>query len=366
VIEMAGRVSIFAMVIALAATAAAQRPARAIGEVTSIDAAGHKLAIRTDAGASVTVALTGATDCRRVPPGERDLSNAARIAPDQISAGDRVLVRGAQAADGQTIEAATLIVMTKSDLAQKHAADRAEWQRRGVAGYVLAVDRSARQFTMSVGPRDSGRTLTVEPAEDAQFRRYAPDSIRFADAVPGAFAELKEGDSVRVLGDKSSDATRMKAEEIVSGSFRSVAAEVKSVDAAAGEIRATDLQTKKPLTVRVTSDSELRRMPPQLAAMLARSRESGPAAAGPRDGLSRAGGPPQTGSVDLQQLLERMPALTLAELKPGDAIIVSGTNGAEPSRIAAATLIAGVDPIFAARGGAQQGAWNFDIGMGLQ
>jgi Cu/Ag efflux protein CusF len=353
---MAGRVSIFAMAIALAAAAAAQKPqaARAIGEVTAVDSAARKLAIRTDAGASVAVALTDATSCLRVPPGEKDLSKAARIAPGEIGAGDRVLVRGEQAADGRTLEAATVVVMTKSDLAHKQAADRAEWQRRGVAGYVLAVDEAAKQFTMSVGPRDSGHTLIVEPAGDAQFRRYAPDSIRFADAVPGAFAELKEGDGVRVLGDKSSDATRIKAEEIVSGSFRSIAAEVKSVDAAAGEIHAADLQTKKPLTIRVTPDSELRRMPPQLAAMLARRREPGP------------GAPAQAGSVDLQQMLERMPALTLAELKPGDAIIVSGTNGSEPSRIAATTLIAGVDPIFAARGGAQQGAWNFDIGMGLQ
>ena len=365
---MGGRVSIFAIGLALAAAALAQKPqaTRAIGEVTAVDAAARKLALKPDAGGSIAVALTDATSCLRVPPGEKDLSKAARITAQEIGVGDRVLVRGAAAADGQTLEAATVIVMTKSDLARKQAAERAEWQQRGVAGYVLALDSSAGQFTMSVGPRDSGHTLTVAPAQGARFRRYAPDSIRFADAVPSAFNELKVGDTVRVLGDKDAAGTGVKAEEIVSGSFRSVAAQVKSIDAAAGEIHVTDLQTKKPLTIRVTSDSLLRRMPEQMAAMLARRMQAGAGGPGPQGGNRPGAGPAQGGSLDLQQMLERMPALTVAELKPGDAIIVSGTNGAEPTRIAATALIAGVDPLFAARGGAQQGAWNFDIGMGLQ
>jgi len=71
--------------------------------------------------------------------------------------------------------------------------------------------------------------------------------------------------------------------------------------------------------------------------------------------------------MDFQQVLERMPALTLAELKPGDAIIISSTKGAELSEATAIVVVAGVEPLLAsASGGPAMGgmgnALNFDIG----
>jgi hypothetical protein len=48
---------------------------------------------------------------------------------------------------------------------------------------------------------------------------------------------------------------------------------------------------------------------------------------------------------DFQQMLERMPAIALADLKPGEAIIVSGTVGASADEVTAITLFAGVEPI---------------------
>ena len=77
-------------------------------------------------------------------------------------------------------------------------------------------------------------------------------------------------------------------------------------------------------------------------------------------GMGRGGG------MDIQDAVERMPALTLAELKPGDAIMLSGTNGADPSRVTAINLLTGVEALLtAAPQGGQQvfGAWSFDIGM---
>jgi hypothetical protein len=44
-------------------------------------------------------------------------------------------------------------------------------------------------------------------------------------------------------------------------------------------------------------------------------------------------------------MLERMPALNLAELKAGDALIISSTKGAEPDKITAITLLAGVEAL---------------------
>jgi len=72
------------------------------------------------------------------------------------------------------------------------------------------------------------------------------------------------------------------------------------------------------------------------------------------------------GGVDFQDMLERMPPLTLAELKPGDAIMLSATNGTDPASVTAINLLAGVEPLLtAAPEGGQQifGTWNFDMGM---
>jgi hypothetical protein len=66
-------------------------------------------------------------------------------------------------------------------------------------------------------------------------------------------------------------------------------------------------------------------------------------------------------------MIERMPAVQLSELKPGDAIIVASTAGADPSTATAITVLAGVEPLLTAprqqEGRALGGAWNFDINI---
>jgi hypothetical protein len=85
------------------------------------------------------------------------------------------------------------------------------------------------------------------------------------------------------------------------------------------------------------------------------------------------------GGPDLQDMLERMPAATVAELKPGEMVIVSSTAGADPSRVTAIALVTGVDALLqaGATGRGQRGAGGgqgtslglpsgaLDIGIGL-
>jgi hypothetical protein len=51
--------------------------------------------------------------------------------------------------------------------------------------------------------------------------------------------------------------------------------------------------------------------------------------------------------MDPQQMLERLPAVTLAELKPGQMIVVSSTVGADPTRVTAIQLVSNVEPLVA-------------------
>ena len=59
------------------------------------------------------------------------------------------------------------------------------------------------------------------------------------------------------------------AQEIVSGSFRNIAGLVQSVDPAKNTITVMDLATKKPVTVRITNDSQMHKLPAQMAIFLA-------------------------------------------------------------------------------------------------
>ena len=65
-------------------------------------------------------------------------------------------------------------------------------------------------------------------------------------------------------------------------------------------------------------------------------------------------------------MIERMPTLNMAELKPGDALIISSTVGAEADKITAITLLAGVEPILTSapkgRQGMVLGNWNLGGG----
>jgi hypothetical protein len=348
----------------------AAAPGRVIGEVLASDTAARRMTIKTDGGEQVAVSVAANALYLRVPPGEKDLKKASPIALADVGTGDRVLARGRLAADGKSIDATAVIVMTKADLAQKHQHDREEWERRGTAGAIAAIDGAAHRFTITLNAREGSPSAFVETAPNTEFLRYAPDSVRFSDAKPSTFAALAVGDHVRVLGDRSADGAEIKAEQIVSGAFRSIAGTVSTVDAAAGALSLTDLATKKQITVSVSSGSTLRRLTPMAAAFLARrlnpeaqadERPLPASQTGARQGNGASGG----AGGDPQQMLERMPVLALGELKPGDAVIVSGTKGADSGSIAAITLVAGVEPLLRAAPPRQVGgAWNFgDIGL---
>ena len=67
---------------------------RVLGEVTAKDPSGKQLTVKADNGSSYTVAVTGETRFLKVAPGEKDLKNAAKIGPNDVGVGDRIIARG--------------------------------------------------------------------------------------------------------------------------------------------------------------------------------------------------------------------------------------------------------------------------------
>jgi hypothetical protein len=375
--------------------ATAQQPARTnlVGAVQAIDGANGQITLHTDDGKTVKIVPHAGAKFLRLPPGEKSMANATPITASDIGPGDRVLARGELSDDKSELAATTLVIMTKADIAKKQQADQAEWQKRGVGGLVTAVDAKAGEVTINTRTVEGMKPLIIVASETTGVRRYAPDSVKFADAKPAMVAEIKVGDQVRALGAKSEDGTHYAAEELVSGSFRNVAATVTTIDPAANTMKVMDLSTKKPLLVHVNADSTMRKLPEMVARMIAMRTSGGGGGAAGAGGAQRAqgaqgapsapaggpaggaGGPGGPGGMrggrggDMQQMLERLPAIKLADLKPGDAIIVSSTEGVDPGHVTAITLIAGVEPILsAAPAGSQRammlGTWNMDMNMG--
>jgi len=355
------------------ASAAAQR-AQVAGVIESVDAGDKRISIKTDKEETVTVTATDRSFFRRLPAGEADMKKAVSIAFADLAAGDQVVASYQVASDQKTLEVRTILIRTKSDLAQIREKEMEDWQKRGTVGNVASIDAAAKTFTVKAG----ARVTTVQPSEKTVFLRYAPDSAKIDDAKPGAFATVKVGDEVHVLGDRNADGTGVTAEKIVFGSFRQIAATIDSVDLQASELKVKNLALKKgpPIILKVTADTMLKKLPPQLAAMWARRYAPGAQAqsgggrgpGGPPSGMGRGpGGMRGGGGGDIKQILDRLPATPLTDLKPGDAVMVTTTEGSDASHLTAIMLLAGVEPVLTAAPNSTRdimSGWNLGGGEG--
>lgn len=331
-------------------------PNRALGEVKVKDAAAKQLIIKTDAGSLVTVVLSDATSYMRVAPGETTLTNATKITFADVAEGDRVLALGKVSDDQKLVPARTLVVMTKADIAKKQEAERAEWKKRGVLGIITALKPETKEITISSRTMAGPQALIIPISGKVELRRYAPDSIKFADASVAKFDELKVGDQLRALGERNPEGTAFTAEKVVTGSFKTVGGVITAIDLGTGEVKINDLQTKQPLTIVVKQDAVLRKFPPanEMGGMMMMGRPGGGGgggqspAAGPGAGQGGQGGGPgggRGGGANMQDMLEKLPTIAIADVKVGDTIIVSSTKGADPTRLTAISLITGADTL---------------------
>jgi hypothetical protein len=275
-----------------------------------------------------------------------------------LQPGDRVLVLGKLAEDGKSVNATSVIAMKKTDIADKQAHDREEWQKHGVGGLVNGIDAAAGTITIATAAAGDKKNVVIHFSKDTVLRRYAPDSTKFDDAKPAPLDQIQTGDQLRARGARSADGAELTADEIVSGSFRNIAGTISSIDAGAGTLSVMDLDTKKNVTVKITAESQLRKLPPQMAQRIAMRLKGGgadaPSASAPAaqpanaptggaGGAGRGGG-----ATDLQQAIGRMPAATLSDLQKGDAVMIVATQGTKDAGVTAITLLGGVEPILVA------------------
>jgi len=343
----------------------AQAPAPLGGTITAIN--GNTLTIKTDADGvhQVTVPLTASL--KRIAPGQKDLSTAETIQFSDLAVGDRASVKLDPATPTQALR---IIAIRQSDLALKQEKDREDWRRRGVSGLVKSVDPAAGVIVLTTGAGAAAKSVTIHTSKATILKRYALPSVRFDDAKSAPIDAIHAGDELQALGNKNADGTEFAAEAVISGGFRNIAGTVISIDAASATLVVKDLATKKPVTIHVTAEAQMRRLEERMAQMLAMRLKgtmggaagmnaNGQHSAGPGNGpgIGRNGG----GFPDPQQMLSRAPAIQLGDLHKGEAVMLVSTDGT--GEATAITLFAGVEALLEAPA-AQNLLSNWSMGSG--
>jgi hypothetical protein len=376
------------------AVAPAANATRFLGTITAVGPG--LLTVKTDAGAERKVTVPEGIRLQRVAPGAKDLSSAAVIQFSDLAVGDRVLVRIAPDPATDPVTAISIVAIPQADLAQKQQKDREEWQKNGVGGLVKSVDPGTGVIVVTSSAGAALKTITLHTSPTTILRRYAPDSVSFDQAKPAPLEVIKTGDQLRARGAKSADGLELTADEVVSGSFRNISGTISSIDKTAMTMTMKDLATKQTVTVHVGADAQMRKLPDVMAKRLASITNSGTSSGSKQGDQAGANGAGNTaaptsapagataggagngarpsygdgttngragGGGDLQQMLNRAPAIHLSDLQKGDAVMLVSTQGT--SEVTAVTLLAGVEPLLEAPASTQNmllSNWNMSSG----
>ena len=324
------------------AVAAFGQQARVLGTVQS---AVPTLEVKTDKGEVLKVGLADKATIRKVAPGAKDLSSAQTVSLDDLASGDRVLLRGAQT--GTDFSAESIILMSSREIIQKNQSETAEWTKRGISGLVDKVDPATGSITVLVRATEGTKPVRVTVAEKTDVKRYAKDSVKYSSAQASKLSEVKKGDQLRAMGAKSEDGATLAAERIIYGTFRSAAGVITGINAETKEVTVKDWQTSKPMVIQLSADTTVKKMP-NFGGM-GGGRPPGMPPGGPPSGAPPAGGPPAgmrpPGGFDPSQMIERLPAVSFADLVVGDTIMIASTPTDKPDRLIAITVVGGAERI---------------------
>lgn len=349
-------VSVALVVCVMAAVGHAQAASHFLGTVTAIN--GDTLTIQPAQGEARQVQVPATAQLKRIEPGQTSLSGAASMQFSEIATGDRVLVWIDPNSTSGTPKALRVVAIKAADLARKRQEEQEEWRVNGVGGLVKSTDPATGVIVIATGAGATLRNVTIHTGKSTILKRYAPASISYAAAQPAPFDAIRVGDELMARGEKNSGGTELTAAEVVSGSFRNVSGLIVSLDSAKSTFVVKDLATKKPVTVAVPADAEMRELPERMAQFLAarlkgaaagnesgRERPQGEAGRGFRErgGAVEGGGP---GAISSQQILSRAPAIHFSDLKKGEAVMLVATPG--KTDVTAITLVAGVEPLLEA------------------
>lgn len=277
------------------------------GVVTSVDAAGQKIAIsaHTPAGPKPVIVDVAKADFTRYSLSNPKTPASSKLA--DIQPGDQLRVLGDASADGSTITARRVYSSPV----------------RMLLCTVSAVSADGKQITAKDLQRKQSIAITL--SENSTIRKLPPQlAYGLARRLNPNFKPAEGAGSDRnVAGAPAEGAKAGEASLAPDGVWKGGAA----------------------------------------------SGPQGPGANGPGGGANgafRPGSGMRNG--DLSQLLDRLPKISATDLKPGDALVIAGIpGGPNDSQYAAINVIAGVEPIFQSASPRQMesfGDWGTSLGGG--
>lgn len=372
----------------ISGSAQAPKPSVVTGDVASVSET--KIAVNSPNG-KIDLVLSATTAFKRVPPENPNIAAAVAATLSEIAVGDKVMATGILSEDGKTLPARSVYLMTKADLSEKAAKENEMWRTRGISGKVTSVNVQTNQIVFDTGGFMAKTSMTLTPKADAKMLRYAPNSLKFSDAKPSSISDIKAGDEIRALGDKSSDGTAFSADTVLTGGFRQAAGRIKSIDLEKKEVVLEDLNTKKDFTVAYANAVMMKRFPEEMVTRMIGMQMAGapggqggvqvvrpvgggqPSAGGQPAGGAQPGAGPRPmggGRPSPGEMIDRLPNMPAEDLKVGEVIAVltsSATAGSD--RVSAFKLVAGVEPFIklaqmgAAAGAAGRGGRGVDFNI---
>ncbi len=336
-------------------SAQAQAIKQFVGSVSAFKPDTAEIEIKPDNAPAVLVRTVAATVASRIAPGAKDLKGAETINITDVAIGDRVLV----ALEPGTSNLRRIVVMAAVDIAKHDDADKMDWNKRGVSGVVAA--KIGNEVTLKIRTLTGESKAVITLTDKTSYRRYAPDSVKFADAQKSGLADVSLGDQFRARGQKSEDGQKVTADEVVFGTFQTKAGSIVSVDPAANTVTIKEIGTGNPLVVRVIPDSQVKDMNDIFAQM-----GVGVPGSARTPGFV-PGRTPGNNGPELAQILERAPLAKFTDLKPGEMIVVSSTKGVKPDEVTAIMLLGNAKMLIEmasaqAAGGGRGGNTNAALG----
>lgn len=347
-------IGLLALLMAVPIANAQAAASRFLGTISSIN--GNTLTVKPAQGDARQVEVPSGATLKRIEPGQTNLSAAVDMQFSDLAVGDRVLVNVDPDSTAAVPQAVRVVAIKQADVSKKQQQDVEDWQKNGIDGLVKSVDTANGTIDLTRRVGGAQKTVIIHTTPSTVSKRYAPGSVRYDEAQAAPLSAVQPGDQLRARGTKSADDSELTAVEIVSGSFRSISGTVVSTDPASSTVVVKDLATKKPVTVQIGQESQMRRLDDRTAQFLAARLKGNSQGGGGNGGGPRAanfaeggnGGPaPQRGAGGgLEMVLERAQTIQVKDLQKGEAVMLVSTQGA--SNVTAIKLLAGVEPLLEA------------------
>lgn len=337
-----------------AQTGTAIKPNLISGEVTNI--ATDKIGLQTADGAR-EFALSEKTVYKRVPP--ENPKTQVESSFSEIGVGDKVVVSVIIGSDQKAQPVRTVYLMSKSDISQKQSKELDQW-KRGVSGRITAINPQTKEITITIPALTGAKTVVLTPKDSAAFFRFAENSVNFNDARKGSFSEIAVDDQIQAAGEKSVDDLTFKADKILTGAFQQYTGAVIATNVEKGEVTINDIKTKKPVTITVGKSTVLmKQFPADIAQRMAMSQQMAANGGGnmirPQQGANPQVNPNQQQNPNqmqggggnrgnINEMLERFPNITVADLKVGEIIGVLSSKTTNQEHITAIKLLSGIAP----------------------